>query len=701
MTTFVGFLLLLLPVLVGWAQFARSVGSRRAACLGLGGLLLVGGAWGVLHLDQRRGRHPVPPQRVASLPSTACLKCHEEQYHSWHRSFHRTMTREATPDNVKGDFDDATHRFLNVASRMTREGDHFYMETLDPAWAARAAPPARSASEGIPALALRAGVGTVPALALRAGGAAQQPPPAAQWAAAPRKKLRVDRLVGSHWFQECLHRDDTGRYWRLPLSYHIVEQRWVHTNSAFLAPDSDDFYSKSTVWNESCVFCHNTRPSKNPRSRGAPGPGLRPTAESAPGYDTEVTELGIACEACHGPGERHARLNRNPARRLAVRGAGAGDPSIVNPRRLPPRRADEICARCHGATVPRADAWDARTAADPYHAGQELARTHLLFWSETEQDLLARGRRPVPPPPPGPLDGRFWPDGTPLTTAVEYQGMALSPCYEQGNGRLSCLSCHSMHQSDPNFQLARGMETNEACYQCHDAYRGRLAEHTHHPAGSPGSLCYNCHMPHQVYSLLTTHRSHRIATPRVKDSLGTGKPHACNLCHLDKPLGWTQEWLGRWYGHKAVALPEDEKRFASSVLHLWQGDARSRVVAAGAFSWPPARQASGRDWMAPVLLRALEDERYPAVRYLAHRALRSLHGAAAEGYNYEGGPGERAAQLAALRRRLLERRGVTGGLTPRRSQDRRADAGPLAVPDEAAARRLLSRRKDPDVVVNE
>src|SRR5437763_1974802 len=112
----------------------------------------------------------------------------------------------------------------------------------------------------------------------------------------PRRGLRIG-----------LGRDDAGRYWRLPLSYHIVEGRWIHTNGAFLAPDTDDFWSKSTVWNETCLFCHNTRPSKRPLPRRG----------GRPGYDTEVVELGIACEACHGPGEEHVRANHNPARRLS------------------------------------------------------------------------------------------------------------------------------------------------------------------------------------------------------------------------------------------------------------------------------------------------------------------------------------------------------------------------------------------------
>ena len=47
----------------------------------------------------------------------------------------------------------------------------------------------------------------------------------------------------------------------------------------------------------------------------------------------------------------------------------------------------------------------------------------------------------------------------------------------QGN-TLSCLSCHSMHSSAPDDQLAARMEGDDACFQCHAEYRERVAEHT-------------------------------------------------------------------------------------------------------------------------------------------------------------------------------------------------------------------------------
>jgi predicted CXXCH cytochrome family protein len=281
-----------------------------------------------------------------------------------------------------------------------------------------------------------------------------------------------------------------------------------------------------------------------------------------------------------------------------------------------------------------------------------------------------------------------------LTTALEYQGMALSACYQNGKGQMRCLTCHSMHQAEPNHQVKDGMRTNAACYGCHESYRTRLAEHTHHQADSAGSLCMNCHMPHQVYSLLDTHRTHRITIPRVRDSVGTGKPHACNLCHLDKSLGWTSEQLHRWYGTKPEVLSEEDSTYASSVLLLTRGDARSRAIVAGAFNSPDAHKASGRDWPGLLLTRALQQERYEALRYLLHRSLRSLHGPAVDGYNFQGTPAERAAQLSALEQFLeqqprLDRRRYP--YLPLTEEGRFADA----------VNSWLQTRSDPDVHINE
>ncbi len=636
-------------------QLARVFGVLRGVLFSAVVMGMLGGGWWLL---ASAAPVVVSPDRSesGSVTASACAKCHAGHYESWHRTYHRTMTRDAAPDTVKGDFNNASHVHQGLKTRFTREGKQFFMETVDPHWAL---------------------------LFAKSKGNTDSLPPLR------KVKLSVDRLVGSHWLQECMHRDDAGTLHRLPVLWHVGEQKWLHSNGAFLIPDSFDFWQmcRGTVWNNTCLFCHNTGPASNPVRQGG----------RVVGYRTEVAELGISCEACHGPGEEHVRINQNPARRLQLQQCGEGDPSIVHPGRLSVQRRDEICARCHGALVPKANAWPASNK-DPYLPGLELTRYNHFFWSEAEQSVLA-GVRKKGEKHAGtePIDGRFWGDGTPLTTALEYNGMALSACYEKGKGKLSCTSCHAMHGDEPNHMLKPGMRTNEACYQCHQEYRGKLAEHTKHGADSAGSLCYNCHMPHLVYSLLNTHRSHRIETPDLKTTIETGKPHACNLCHLDKSLGWTQEQLKRWPNRKSdvkVPLSDDDKQIASSLMMLSRGDARTRAMAAGAFSSEAAQKASGTDWFGSFLTRSLEKERYPAVRYLTHRGLRSVHGDdAMKSYDYLALPDQRQDQLLRLRRRF--------DAVPLTRKLPHLPLTPGGLPDDTILQRLLNQRHDPDLTINE
>lgn len=652
---YVAALLLLLGIAgVVAVQMRGAVGLRRAVLAVGWCLAALGGVWGVLELSWR-DPEPLPADMTTLAPqsSESCAKCHQSHYDSWHDTFHRTMTTKPLPKNVKGDFSGAVMSYAGVESKMIREGDRFFVDTVDPAWEEQT----------------------------RAKGIAFD-----KAGSMPRRKFSVDMLVGSHWMQQYFHLAKSGRYVRLPVVWHIAEKRWMHINGAFLKPNQPQFFAGASFWNASCIYCHNTRPAGNP----IPIPN-----EPIPGYDSKVGELGIACEQCHGASERHIEAHQNPARRLAFIGSGEADPTIANPARMPTDRSDEVCARCHGAPILRPKNWNRNTLADPFLPGAELDKFWRVCWSEAEmndhsaKEGISRGNNKNEH-----IDGRFWGDGTPLTTALEYQGMALSACYQNGKGKMRCISCHSMHDAEPNHQVRAGMRTNEACYACHETYKTKLAEHTHHAAESSGSLCMNCHMPHQVYSLLDTHRSHRISVPRVRDSVNTGKPNACNLCHIDKSLGWTNDALHKWYGTAKEALSDEEKSIASSVLHLARGDGRSRAVIAGAFGWEDARKASGNDWSGPLLTQALKTERYEAVRFLLHRSLKSAHGLAMSDYDFQGSPEKRAAQTSALER-MLEKR------TP--PDPKRYPYLPLT-PEGRFAERIehwMKTRSDPDVSINE
>jgi hypothetical protein len=287
----------------------------------------------------------------------------------------------------------------------------------------------------------------------------------------------------------------------------------------------------------------------------------------------------------------------------------------------------------------------------------------------------------------------------------EFNGLLLTPCYQRGE--MSCLSCHQLHQSadDPretsvwaDDQLRVGFETNRACTQCHEQFSGpqALQEHTHHAPDSSGSNCYNCHMSFTTYGLLKAIRSHQIDSPNLAVTMSTGRPNACNQCHLDKTLQWTGDWLQTWYDQPAPELPDDEKIVAASLLWLLRGDAGQRAIMAWSFGWPEAQSVSRSDWMAPFLAQLLDDP-YDAVRFIAARSLGGLRGLENLDYDFLDDPEKR--RLAKQKVIELWRQTIKEWDDPRRARELLMDQrGELL---EIELGRLLKQRDDRVIYLSE
>ncbi|MBB72931.1 MAG: hypothetical protein CMJ75_00310 [Planctomycetaceae bacterium] len=257
---------------------------------------------------------------------------------------------------------------------------------------------------------------------------------------------------------------------------------------------------------------------------------------------------------------------------------------------------------------------------------------------------------------------RFWDDGMVRLLGREYNAMIVSSCYTAQEGGIRCFSCHNMHQEQDdgrpvdawaNDQLKPATVSDSACTQCHQAATYQATSPTHHLAESSGSRCYNCHMPHTAYGLLKSVRSHHIDRPTVAAELASGRPNACNLCHLDQTLQWTSDYLSHWYGTPAVELSPDQQNVSAAVLWILTGDAGQRALAAVSMGRDAARDASGDDWMAPFLARLLEDP-YVAVRYCAGRSLRKIDQFSNVEYDHVAPAEQRAAVAAGVLRTWSE-----------------------------------------------
>lgn len=352
-------------------------------------------------------------------------------------------------------------------------------------------------------------------------------------------------------------------------------QRWFHLYAGEEVDHRDPLHwtRNAQTWNHACAECHSTGVEK--------------------GYDLETdryattwSEIDVACEACHGPGSSHVAWARTygegdgpesggadgeaPDRGLQVllrdrRGASwIPDPAIGIARRSrPPRTRMEVeaCGRCHSLRIPL--------------RGDHLWGRHLLATHRPE--LI--------------LEGIYFPDGQLLDEVYEYGSFRQSRMYRAG---VTCSDCHDPHG------LALRAEGNLLCAACHDRTRFDTPGHHFHAAGSPGSLCVECHMPDRTYMQADRRRDHRLGIPRPDLSDTLGSPNACTGCHMERSPGWAVAAMERWYARK-----EPPPGFAEA----FAADNRGLPVSAAAL----ARVAS--DPGAPGLVRAsalARLSRYPA-----------------------------------------------------------------------------------------
>lgn len=563
------------PWLASLLLFGPAIAWSLAAAGGLVWTAADASSWATLD------RHQDP---VAG--SDSCRSCHPTQWQSWHRSFHRTMTQQPELAAV-GPL--SQQRPPSEPAQLLAP---FAGETLD--YAGFRATMDRSAS-GAPRVTVERieDDGELGERVLEA---------------------EVALTVGSHRYQQYVAYLDrgggAGELWRLPVAWHPGEQRWIHMNGAFVEPEGEhgslvDYERHLSRWNDNCIFCHNTEP--------VPGVGEQ--------VRSEVGELGIACEACHGPAHAHLDRHGNPLRRILSSRAAGSDGSITNPAALSPARETEICGRCHGQRIAR-DIVAVMREGDGFVPGDALASVSRPIFVDT---VIAG----VPGLDQGqPFASRFWPDATPRLSAYEYQALLLSPCWDEGEG-LGCGHCHDMHGDDPNGQLRDGRAGQGACVDCHDpASLGGAARpggHGGHGEYGQSIDCLDCHMPRVTYGLLEGMITHRISSPDPGAWIGRAdQPDACTQCHVDRSRSWAAEsmaQLGLRGSNPTRAPMPDERAGSRVVLDLLGGDPIQRNLAADALAQPGATGSLQQRlaWLA----EGLEDE-YPSVRWFAWRGLRTL-----------------------------------------------------------------------------
>ena len=562
------------------------------------------------------------------VSSESCRACHPSEYESWHQTYHQSMTKLALPGNVAGKFDGSTIISDGLEYRVFRKGPEYWAEMPDPE---------------IMMKAVMGGI-KVDDHTYRIKRTKDSPLEDLDLRTLPRVEKRVVMTTGSHhyqtyWVEGGVQNKKTNQneakygnlLQTLPLIYLFKDKRWIPREDAFMmAPSSKRMISQ---WNHHCIKCHSV----------AGNPGI---LDGEKGFNTRVAEFSVSCEACHGPAGEHIRKHQNPLSRYQQYQSKQKDPTIVNPENLDHRRSSQVCGQCHGIHIYSSEKEGMSFAKNGplYRPGDDIhkVRYYIQHPYSFEGEVQSRELRLNPQF----FRERWWDDGTILAGGREFTAIRASKCYT--HGEMSCLSCHTMHHSNPQRhispeqrhkqhtdQLKPGMSGNQTCIQCHDAplYTTELEQHTFHELESSGSNCQNCHMPYTSYGLLGAIRSHQIQSPAASRSIQHGTPNACNLCHLDKTLGWTQQHLVKRYDQEPLPLSAEQEHTSAALLWLLKGHAVQRIITAWHAGWQPARDASGTDWLAPHLARLLQDP-YGVVRYVAKESLGKQPGFDAAEFDY-------------------------------------------------------------------
>ena len=386
--------------------------------------------------------------------SKACSECHADVTTAWQGSHHAAAWTLPTETTVLGDFDDAAFEHNGRTTRFTRRDGAFFVETE--------------------------------------GGDGRT------------VTFKVRGIVGVAPLQQYLVAIDTGRLQALDIAWDVQRGRWYHLYPEQNLRPGDGLHwtGPYKTWNARCAECHATDFHKT----------YDPVTRQ---YASTQSEIGVGCEACHGPGEAHLAWAKEDRSYSMQDWKGLGPTGLtIDYGQTHAEKEIQQCAGCHARRGPLGDR--SPIPGTDFHDSYRLA--------------LLR-------------DGLYHADGTIQDEVYVYGSFLQSKMYAKG---VRCTDCHEPHSARLKA------DGNGVCTQCHSpAGNGRFPSlkradydtsgHHFHQPGSEGAHCQSCHMVERVYMRIDDRRDHSFRIPRPDLSEETGSPNACNDCHSDQTAEWAAD----------------------------------------------------------------------------------------------------------------------------------------------------------------
>jgi len=498
-----------------------------------------------------------PQESLADAPtyvgSDKCAECHREATDAWASSHHALAWTAPSSKTVVADFDKTEFRHNGVLTSFRVEGGAYHVTVRE--------------KDGV------------------------------------IRDYQVHSVVGIEPLQQYLLETEPGRLQSFDVVWDVERARWFHLYPDQNLPPGNGLHWTGPYknWNARCAECHATGFEKN----------YDPEARS---YASTQSEMGVGCEACHGPGSNHldwAHLPNNGDQTEVLSGYGftmdfaaAGTEASI-----------QQCAGCHSRREAQGDGNP--LPGTPYHDAYILANL-----------------RP----------GLYYADGQILDEVYVYGSFLQSKMYAKGVG---CSNCHDAHSAKLKA------DGNAVCTQCHSpagnpdfptlkpaAYDSPV--HHFHAPDSDGAQCKNCHMIERVYMGVDGRRDHSFRVPRPDLADETGAPNACSDCHKDRTPEWAAAEIAARYphttargSHYGVVLAKgrtDPAKASASLVTLAESADQPGIVRATAL-WllEQGADADVAERLAPLL-----EDPDPLVR------------AAAIGVQRAAPPQDRISRIAAL-----------------------------------------------------